>query len=958
VKLLKRLFLILLVLVVIAVATPFIAIQLLDPDDIKNEIATHISAATGRQTTIEGEVKLTAYPWLGAQLGTVTLGHSSAFAKQAGASAFFARFKGAAVRVQLMPLLQREVRMDTVTINGLELYLARAADGTFNWADLAGNAHSSDAAGGTKPLAALALGGVQLNDGAVHWYDATTKQSARATAINLATGPIDLAKAKIDITADLKVVADAPSIAGAIKLNTSLSYVEAEQRLLANALALEFEAAGDAVGGEVKTKLSGDAQFKIDTGVLTLSGLRVDSADLDIAGNSAILAGTSNTLTVDTKQSSVIADGLTANVSALALASGINGKLELSGDVNVNAQSARVNKLSSSGTLTGGAIKQGKLPFKLNGSAVFNGLKQTLVLPGMQLLMSDFNVDQNTGTLDIRGDVAIALKALQLRVPNLRVNGNLGGRAVRGGSATIALTTSLNTSIKSGVTTVSQVKLALTKLKTMGVSGAVNIAGNATANTRTQAFSVKGLSIEPNLLGASLPEGRLAGRATVNAVADLRAQTVKVTSFKSNFAGLKTNGSVTVGGLGGAPSVSGAIVIAPFSPRTLLTAFKQAIPNTADSKVLRRASLKAKFSGTLKRVKLNPFTLKLDDTTVTGSASITNLNNPAYVFDLRVNGIDLSRYLPPSAKNKAASPGAAATAAATLPLQTLRGFNANGSLRIGSLRLANLRITNAAVKVVAKGGNIRLAPVSARLYKGKYAGNIRLDARGKAAKLSLNEQLTGVDIGALLTDLKGKAAVTGLTNVTAKLTTSGNNGDQLMRALNGSAAFRIEQGTIRQIDMVRTICNLVEGGQGGETRFDAMTGTAKVVNGVIENDKLSVSSPLLRIGAAGVVDLPRDSLDYRGNVALVGTCKGQGGRVRGKLNGLDIPIRITGSIANPKPRLDTSKLIESVARREIERKSERITQKIQEKVGEQAGKALGETARKLSGGLLKGLLGN
>ena len=80
--------------------------------------------------------------------------------------------------------------------------------------------------------------------------------------------------------------------------------------------------------------------------------------------------------------------------------------------------------------------------------------------------------------------------------------------------------------------------------------------------------------------------------------------------------------------------------------------------------------------------------------------------------------------------------------------------------------------------------------------------------------------------------------------------------------------------------------------------------------------------------------------------------------MRGKLNGLDIPIRITGSIANPKPRLDTSKLIESVARREIERKSERITQKIQEKVGEQAGKALGETARKLSGGLLKGLLGN
>ncbi len=157
---------------------------------------------------------------------------------------------------------------------------------------------------------------------------------------------------------------------------------------------------------------------------------------------------------------------------------------------------------------------------------------------------------------------------------------------------------------------------------------------------------------------------------------------------------------------------------------------------------------------------------------------------------------------------------------------------------------------------------------------------------------------------------------------------------------------------------MRSICNLVEGGAGGETRFDDMTGRATVVNGVIENDTLAVSSPLLRIGARGVVDLPRDSLDYRGEVGLVGTCKGQGGRVRDRLNGIDIPIRITGPIANPKPTLDTGRIASQIAEREIERKSERITEKLQEKIGEkvgdEAGKALGEAAK----GLLKGLFKN
>ena len=75
-KFLKRLLLFVVVLVVIVVAAPLIVVQIPDPNDIKAEIAETIGNATGRTVEIAGDLELTAYPWLGARIGTTTIGLS------------------------------------------------------------------------------------------------------------------------------------------------------------------------------------------------------------------------------------------------------------------------------------------------------------------------------------------------------------------------------------------------------------------------------------------------------------------------------------------------------------------------------------------------------------------------------------------------------------------------------------------------------------------------------------------------------------------------------------------------------------------------------------------------------------------------------------------------------------------------------------------------------------------
>ena len=957
-KWLKRLVIAVVVLVIVAVAAPFIAVQLLDPAYIKSEIASRATAATGRTVAIDGEVKLTAYPWLGAELGRVTLGNAEGFD-----APFFARIEGASVRVKLLPLLDREVQMDTVTVNGLELNLSRKADGKTNWDDLLAPTSGAQQGAGAEgqPLTALALGGVQVTSGRINWRDGTAGRSTTIADLALKTGALSLADLSasaptVDIETSFTLTNNAPALRAAVKLKTRVRYLGEPEAVEAQALELALNSDSEGLNGRLKSLLSGEVRYELASQKLTIEGLKLGSTEAQSGKQSATLTADANTLTLDLAKGQLSAKGLNANIERFGLANGIGGTAVVKADVKASNGFGllELSQLNTKGSAQGGALGSKAVPFSLAGNVRFDSVKETLAAPGFTFKSDGFDVNQTQGSVTAAGDLAMALKTQALTLPKLSVNGRLAGRAVRGGSANVALNSAVKADLKSGTVTLTGLKLALTELKTLGLTGNLRVSGNGTGNSNARTLSVKNLTLTGNLKGDSLPTGAFDGTATVNAVANLAKQTVKVSRFEAKAYDLSANGSVNLSGIGGAPQATGAIVVAPFSPRKVMTRFGQKVPVTADPKALRRASIKAKFSASPKRLRLSPVTLTVDQSTARGTADIRNFNAPAYAFDIKVDGLDVARYLPPQQRGAAATPGAAAAAAATLPLDTLRTLTAKGTLRIGKLRLANMSISNAIAKVNAAKGLMRLSPVSARLYGGKYKGNIVLDARGKVAQMSFNEELASVNVGGLLKDLKGKAPVTGIGTARATLKTRGNNKDQLIAGLNGDADFRINKGTIRSIDIVRSICNLVEGGAGGETRFDDMTGTAKVVNGVVENDSLAVSSPLLRIGARGVVDLPRDALDYRGEVALVGTCKGQGGRVRDRLNGIDIPIRITGPIANPKPELDTGRIVSKLAEREIQRKSERITKKLQEKVGEEAGKALGEAAQ----GLLKGLLGN
>ncbi|MCH9047452.1 MAG: AsmA family protein [Proteobacteria bacterium] len=291
-------------------------------------------------------------------------------------------------------------------------------------------------------------------------------------------------------------------------------------------------------------------------------------------------------------------------------------------------------------------------------------------------------------------------------------------------------------------------------------------------------------------------------------------------------------------------------------------------------------------------------------------------------FAIDIDNINADRYLPPPAKVKAgktakqktvdkAASAAPEVVPTDLPVETLRKLNGKGELQIGKLVYSNLRLKNIKLGINAKDGLITLDPITANLYQGKYQGTITLDARGKLPQLKLETQLSGVQIEPLLKDYtqSPESQLAGVANITAKVSSKGANAIQLKRGLNGQAKLVVTEGILRGIDIRKTLEQaevLLESKrlgtvkQGGETRFEQLTGTLNIKNGVVKNNDLLITAPGFKVnGGVNKKDtlgnLRNNSIKYDLSVAVV-----EGGTTRGDANynigGYAIPIRCRGSL--------------------------------------------------------------
>lgn len=459
-------------------------------------------------------------------------------------------------------------------------------------------------------------------------------------------------------------------------------------------------------------------------------------------------------------------------------------------------------------------------------------------------------------------------------------------------------------------------------------------------------YQFNNLQLQTTLQGDALPGKKIDANLNGAAVIDLQQQTINLTRLNLAAWNLKLTGDIAGQDILTTPRFRGHFAIAEFNARELIGRIASTPLNTADPKALGsvNASLDVKASAT--DAEISNLLIKLDQTQINGKASIKGFDQPAYRLQLSIDDLDADRYLPPPspAGAKPVTPAAAVSAGAgEVPLEALRNLNAEGELKIAKLKIAKLKVSDIKFDLNAKQGLIRAYPLAARLYKGEYSGDLQLDARGKAIKLSSNESLQGVAIGPLTQDLLEKDVIAGTGNVTIKLTGTGLDPEQLKRTLNGSFGFALDNGRINGVNLIEMIQKdylkyiqglSVDPNQLNQTVFSRFSATAAVTNGMIETKDLLLNSAQLNVKGRGTANLANEQLALR----LDATSAGQLAKQLGQFKDTVIPIRIEGTFTAPKFATDLDEMFKQKAKARLEKEKQKLQEELKQKTRDEKAK--------------------
>ena len=264
------------IVVVIVVAVTF------DPNDYKPTIVEQVKKATGRDLVIEGDIGLSLFPWIGADVGRVSLGNAPGFGDEP-----FARIDSAGVKLKLLPLLTQNVELGTLVLHGLRLNLTTLENGTTNWDDLAEGevtAAGEQAPADVTPVAALAVGGLDVRDAAVVWDDRQAGARYEITDIALRSGAIAPGE-PTDVSMTFGLKSNAPELSGTVGLDTMLTVDVGAGRYHLADMDLTVDAAGGGLpGGKLEARVRADTVADLKAQTLELTGLEANVAGMSLQG--------------------------------------------------------------------------------------------------------------------------------------------------------------------------------------------------------------------------------------------------------------------------------------------------------------------------------------------------------------------------------------------------------------------------------------------------------------------------------------------------------------------------------------------------------------------------------------------------------------------------------------------------------------------------------------------------
>ena len=575
-------------LAVILIAAAAILVTTIDPNEHKDWIEARIQDETGREVSLDGPIAFTLYPWLGVEAEQVSVATTEGFG-----AAPLAHLDYLKLRVRTLPLLREEYEVDTVAVRGAVINLVRNEQGIANWhgpdgMDARADGTDAEADKPMLPLAALALGGVSIEDARVVLDDRQAATRYEFTEIDAATAELKYGE-PVDIRLSFRGSSDKPELDATVSLAGIVNYAAGGEQFAVAPLDINADIkSGNIPGGRTSVDLSAALEVNLDEQTAVLSGFTLNALDAGVSGNLSASR-------IDTPAPAIAAD-LDAKGSDLALL------FKLAEIEPLAAQLARLAdrrfriRATLDADLERGDIDLSGLSARVLGADISGGLQARNIhsdTPGYQ------------GELNAAGpDLPALLQLLgQLQGGHDTALAGFGRKLAGNPEKAFKLSTVFAADLKSGDVSVPALSLDALGVNATGVldardmnsrrgqvEGNLNIKGRRIAGLLTalgqadlaavlQAVELdtrvqgkrSGIDLEPMFLqavftGPDIPGSPATMTLNANTRVNLDKQTLTFDGFTLEGLGLNGAGNVEFAYASDMPSVSGQLEVAPVQP--------------------------------------------------------------------------------------------------------------------------------------------------------------------------------------------------------------------------------------------------------------------------------------------------------------------------------------------------------------------------------------------------------
>ena len=457
-------------------------------------------------------------------------------------------------------------------------------------------------------------------------------------------------------------------------------------------------------------------------------------------------------------------------------------------------------------------------------------------------------------------------------------------------------------------------------------------------------------------------------------LADLAQEKVQLDDLAVSVNQVKISGNPGVRNFK-APQVFGSLKIAEFSPREVMATFGVEPPKTANPQALTKVSFATQLGGEPNLLALEDIQILLDKTRFNGKASF-DLKSQALKGNLAGDSIVLDDYLPPTSPeakeaglpvpvppSESGAKDSRDPDAPLLPLDALRGLNADLRFTLKQLVFHEYQTENMEIALTAKDGLIQLTKANAALYDGTLVTKATLDARTDQPTYAFNTKLANVNADKFPKSLSRQEFLFGLLkvqpqgkiNLGADYQSQGNTLSSVVDNAKANMDLYLEKGAIEELKTLTKLYQLAA--QFNEKVADPSNLVASTpfkdlkTDFTLEGSKLKQNQYSLQLNkdadvqGSGSVDLLKRTLKYDFNLKPTEAFVQKGNKWATAL--VDIPLNYTCTADLNQSKVPTcgvdngaiEKAVKVHAEQQLKAKaSEKLDSLLEKKLGSESAK--------------------